>query len=345
MAQVQARPLVFGYVAWWVPEALTVRDLDAVDRIKFMEIRVGAEGKVVEKHGWPQQWKSVRERASALGIPVDLAITLFSPADFNAIFSSPEKTQRLMGELLSLAKGEGVAGLHLDVEIFTAVETDATRRYRQFVVDLARELKAMTPTRLLSAFFNVGAEQHLYDAASLVGVDHVIVQGYDAHWVDGESAGPVAPLYGPDTVTWDKMLATVQGLGIYPQRILMGFPTYGYEWKVKPCGPRGRRVGPGESTVFGRFASPLSPKLRISIQDRVLAHGAQYDLGTGSAHYLFETKDGTCVVGWFEDWWTLHRKLDWIEQQQVAGIVFFPLGYDQGQLIVPTARRWRAAPQ
>jgi spore germination protein YaaH len=268
-------------------------------------------------------------------------VTLFSPTDFNAIFTSPERTQRLMNELLTLAKGEGVAGLHLDVEVFTPVAPEATRQYRAFVGTLARELKAMTPTRLLSAFFNAGAEQHLYDAPSLSGIDHVIVQGYDAHWVDGDTAGPVAPLYGPDAVTWDKMLATVQSLGIYPQRVLMGFPTYGYEWRVKPCGPRGRRVAPGETTVFGRFDPVLSPKLRISIQDRVLAHAAQYDLGTGSAHYLFETKDGTCVVGWFEDWWTLQRKLDWVLKEQVAGIAFFPLGYDQGQLIVPAARRLR----
>jgi hypothetical protein len=51
---------------------------------------------------------------------------------------------------------------------------------------------------------------------------------------------------------------------------------------------------------------------------------------TGWAYYQFTHADGGCVVGWFEDWWTPQRKLDW-PQHQPAGLAMFPLGYDNGE--------------
>lgn len=338
-----ARPLVFGYFAWWVDEAETIRALPFVDRVKYMEWRLGPDGRIADKHGWPTEWINVRNRAAALGIPVDVSLTLFSVADFNALFGSAERVRRLQKELLTtLEEDPTIMGLHLDVEIFAKVNSQAQQRYRVFVIELSRQLKQMQPARSISVFLNHNAELYLYDADSLAHVDHVVLQGYDAHWVDADLAGPVAPLTGSDTVTWEKMLASARRLQVSEPRLLMGFPTYGYEWKVKPCDPRGKRVAPGETTTFARLQLTKAPNLRHSVVDRVLSHGAQYDATTGSAHYQFSNPDGSCQVGWFEDWWTLQRKTDWILKEQLAGIAFFPLGYDGGALVGMAARRFRA---
>lgn len=341
-AAVQARPLVFGYAAWWVPQAETIRAMPHVDRIKFIEVQIDREGRLTERHGWPQQWQPLRDAAATHGVPIDVALTQFSLADFNAVFGDPRRIQRLTQEALKLADDPAVAGLHLDVEMVGNVNAQAALRYKAFVLDLGQQLKAKQPARLLGVFFNHGAERQIYDAATLVVADHVILQGYDTHWLNSEVAGPVAALRGPDVVTWAGMLATAQSLGLPPQRVLMGFPTYGYEWKVKPCSPRGLRQAPGETTSFASVSYPQAPQLRHSVVERVLAHGAQYDPETGSAHYRIDAPDGSCVVGWFEDWWTLHRKLDWMEQEKLAGLSFFPLGYDGADLVAMAARRFRA---
>jgi GH18 family chitinase len=39
------------------------------------------------------------------------------------------------------------------------------------------------------------------------------------------------------------------------------------------------------------------------------------------------------MQGWFDDWWTLIRKTDYLVQEQLGGIAFFMLGYDEGQLV------------
>lgn len=74
---------------------------------------------------------------------------------------------------------------------------------------------------------------------------------------------------------------------------------------------------------------------------RVLAHGVQHEGGSGSAYCTVGIANGSCVVGWFEDWWTLHRKMDWLISQKLAGIAFFPLGYDNGALVNTAARRFK----
>lgn len=339
----QARPFVFGYAVWWVPQAETIRAMPHVDRIKFIEVRIDAEGRLPERHGWPQQWQALRDAAATHGVPIDVALTQFSLADFNALFGDPNRIQRLTQEALKLADDPAVAGIHLDVEMVGTVNAKAALRYKAFVLDMAQKLKAKQPARLLGVFFNYGAERQIYDAATLAVADHVILQGYDAHWLNSEVAGPLAPLGGPDAVTWTGMLATARSLGLPPQRLLMGFPTYGHEWKVQPCSPRGLRKAPGETTSFASVSYPQAPQLRHSVVERVLAHGLQYDPETGSAHYRIDAPDGSCVVGWFEDWWTLHRKLDWMEQEKLAGLSFFPLGYDGADLVAQAARRFRAA--
>lgn len=336
-----ARGLVFGYATGWVPAAETLASLAHVDRLMFMELRMGSDGQIGNPYGWPAQWGELRSAATSRGIPLDLVLTQFKVAHFNALFGSARRVRQLESEVLRLAADSVVSGIHLDVEIIEAADAAAVRRYRDFVVSLGRQLKAMQPLRLLSVFFYHGADKRLYDAATLALVDHVIVQGYDSHWLEAGVAGPVAPLAGADAVNWVQMLGTVQSLGVPPQRVLMGFPTYGYEWRVTPCTPRGTRVAPGSTTVFGRVQLPQAPAVKASVMERVLMHGAHYDSDTGSAYYQFTHADGSCVVGWFEDWWTLQRKLDWLQAHQLAGLAMFPLGYDNGELVSLAARRLR----
>lgn len=338
------RGMVFGYAVPWVPLNETIGALPYIDRLKIMEMPIGPDGVVANPHGWPTKWEALRGAAAARGIPVDVVLTQFESSGFNALFGSTRHVKELEKAVLRLISDDKVAGVHLDIEIFQPVDKQAALRYRQFIASMGRQFKSMQPQRLLSVFFFHGADVHLYDAQTMAHFDHVVLQGYDAHWRDAEFAGPVSPLKGDDAVTWARLLSTVQALGVPPQRVLMGFPTFGYEWDVEPCLPRGKRVGPGRTTPFGRVVLPLVPSIQASVLNRVLAHGAHYDEESGSAFYRFNRSNGVCVVGWFEDWWTLQRKVDWVTRQGAAGMTAFPLGYDNNELVGFAARRLRARP-
>jgi spore germination protein YaaH len=96
----------------------------------------------------------------------------------------------------------------------------------------------------------------------------------------------------------------------------------------------------GQVTTLLPMDASLLPSLRINISDRVARYGARVEPESESLFYSFVDTNGTCKVGWFEDSYSLSRKSDWLVQQGLGGIAFFPLGYDQGVLSGIQLRRW-----
>ena len=232
-----------------------------------------------------------------------------------------------------MASQEGVAGLQLDFEIYSFVKPETITRYRSFVSELSKRLKQQSVPKSLSIFFPMGAESQLYDEETLAQVDHLVLQGYDSHWKSGKTAGPVAPLNGEEAVTWKKAVAMGQTLGVPKERLMLGFPLYGYEWPVKGAKKRSATAGEGLSTTFVLHSGGAVPDVRFNVQDQVKRYGASHDPASGSSYYQYKKNNGQFFEGWFEDWWSLRQKSEYLVDERLGGIAFFLLGYDDGQLV------------
>ena len=342
-----ATPGVWGYVAWWMQDQWKSQPLAGFERLVFFQIEVSASGDLDARHGWPEQWTDLTRAAADHAVPLDLGLTLLDTAVFNTVFGGQASTDRLLAAALALASQPGVSGLHLDVEVSgkTGASPDGIRRFRAFVVELGQRLRQQAPQRSLSVFLGHGDYAAIFDAPTLSAVDHAVLQGYDAHYAGSAQAGPVSPLSGSDYVTWEKMLAVADRLGLPRSRMRMGFPLYGYEWTVPSCLARGDTGGTGEPATLMPMATGLLPQIQANVRDRVMRHGASMEAVSGSLYYRFVTSAGMCTVGWFEDSASLRLKSDWIASQQIGGIAFFPLGYDQGDLVRIQFARWPRAAQ
>ena len=325
-------PEAWAYMGWWLPDSWRSTPLDQLDRLLFFDLKISATGEITERNGWPEKWTDLRLAVKQHNTPLDLTLTLFDVSTFEKLFASGQSTQRLLDECLSLAGQEGVAGLQLDFEIYTLVRPDAIARYRSFILRLSKGLRELSIPRSLSVFFPMGSESQLYDAPTLQQVDRLVLQGYDSHWKGGKTAGPVAPLNGEEAVTWKKAVALGLALGMPRERLLLGFPLYGYEWPVQGSRLRSATVGEGSATTFAPMPAGLLSDFPFNIQDQVRQHGATHDPASGSSYYQFKKDNGQFVEGWFEDWWTLDFKSNYLKSEQLGGIAFFMLGYDHGQL-------------
>ena len=332
-------PKAWGYIGWWLPQSWRSMPLGQLDRLLFFELKVASNGAISERHGWPEAWIDLQVAIQQSNTPLDLTLTLFEEAAFNTLFSSDEATQRLLGEAASLADQTGVAGLQLDFEIYTLVQSKAIERYRKFVIELSARLRQQVPSKSLSVFLPIGGTSELYDAVTLAHVDHVVLQAYDAHWRDSKTAGPIAPLAGSEAVTWEKAYAIGIALGVPKERLLLSFPLYGYEWQVTTSQLRGDTVGKGSITSFAPIQLNSPPDVPFNVQDRVRQYGASHDPVSGSSYYKFISNEGQFFEGWFEDWWSLGRKIDFLIDRQVGGIAFFLMGYDDNQLVDYYLRR------
>ena len=329
----------WAYIGWWLPDSWRSAPLDQFDRLLFFELKITAEGQIKERNGWPEQWGDLILAAEQANTPLDLTLTLLDASTFKRVFSSDKVTARLLEEVLVLAAQQNVAGIHLDVEVYSAVEPRILDKYKYFVGELSRKLRELTQPKKLSIFFPMGGASLLYDAITLGQIDMVVMQGYDTHWVGSKTAGPLAPLVGSESLTWSKTVALGVSLGIPKERMLMSFPLYGYEWQVKNPKLRGETIGTGVVTSFAPIALGKVPSIQFNIQDRVKQYGASNDAQSGSSHYQFKAKNGQFFEGWFEDWWTLERKSDFLVKEELGGIAFFLLGYDGGHLVDHFLRR------
>ena len=328
-----AAPQVWGYLGWWLPDSWRSAPLEEFDRLLFIELKVGANGKIATRNGWPEKWADLRRAVRRTQTPLDLALTLEDHTTFESLFSSVEATQNLFDEATALADQAGVAGLQLDFEIYSAARPQTIARYQSFVRELSKRLHLYSPARNLSVFLPMSGESQIYDAATLRQLDQVVMQGYDAHWPGSKTAGPLAPLTGNEFSTWTKAVAQGMSLGVPKERLLLGFPLFGYEWQVEQPKLRSATIGEGISTTFAPIAAELLPDMRVNVQDRVKQYGSSHDPLTGSSYYQFKRENGQFVEGWFEDWWSLWRKTDYLIDQQLGGIAFFLIGYDGGQLV------------
>lgn len=318
----------WGYASWWVEPDMNGILSSKFDRLAFFEIEISPNGDIANAHGWPDGHRTLRNIANTGSIPLDLTMTLKGKENFETLFSSDEAVSRLTANCLTLLRDRGVAGLQLDIELYDPTTDRSVAAFRKFVTNLASMMKLQN--KILSVFVPMGGPM-IYDRSSLRNVDWVLMQSYDAHWSDSAQAGPVAPLRGPEAVTWSHALETANSLGVPSHRVLMTFPLYGYEWRVTNASVRGESAGTAGITSLVPVDG-LDPKYIIGdVRSRTTKHGCKLDNPTGSMHYSYEAADGM-HVGWYEGLWSMRRKRDFVRKNGVAGMAFFVIGYDGYEL-------------
>ena len=105
--------------------------------------------------------------------------------------------------------------------------------------------------------------------------------------------------------------------------------------------PGARTRGKGRLLTFAETPSELMPNDRLAASVLAARHGLRRDRER-TPYYAH--RDGThWVQGWYEDMESLTHKLAPERAAGYAGLAFFPLGYDKGEIVEALMRWWRAA--
>lgn len=318
---------ILVYHAYWMGDVWHQYDLQNFRRLFFFELPVDADGRVRQRHGWPQRWQALRTQAAADGVPVDPVVSLLGTSRFVEVFGSEAATANLLDACIALAREAG--GLHLDVEVFDTPPAAAVAAFGRFLRDLRQAMNA-PPRGHLSGF--VPARSPLYAAGSLAVFDQVVVQGYDVNWPSGPRAGPIAQLDGDSPAAWRTAADILLAQGIAAPRIYFSSPLYGYEWPVSSTAAGATSRGPARTVTFAPVSPDLLPEMSGSALMRVLEHGWRRDAATQAPWYQFRARDGHWQ-GWFDDPVSLRRRLDYLTRGRFGGVAFFVLGYDGGVLV------------
>jgi spore germination protein YaaH len=139
-----------------------------------------------------------------------------------------------------------------------------------------------------------------------------------------------------------RALARLAALGVPRSRMLLSVPLYGWQWTSASERPGAAARGKARLLTYAETPPSLMPNDRLAARTLAARHGVRRD--SEVTPYYAHRQDGQWVQGWYEDLQSLMHKLGPERARGYAGLAFFPLGYDAGEIVEPLLGWWRAPP-
>lgn len=228
----------------------------------------------------------------------------FDGQKISEILHDPNRFRWHIALLVDKAVNNNYDGIDLDYENLKPEDRDL---YSQFASDLAQALHAKG--KLLTVTVQPKTQEpgeipttqaHNY-AALGQAADYIRIMAYDKHY-SGGPPGPVAP------VSWVDQVIGFAVTQIPKEKIILGIPTYGYDWPLIP-GSKGKSVVHDQAAAIS------------------FSRGAPVNWDQGSATPFINYNDGTANrVIWFENAQSIQAKVDLVKKYDLAGVVFWRLG-------------------
>lgn len=316
--------IVNGYVYPSVEPMVLNSWLSDLSLIATFSYGMTPEGNLI-----PLDDQALIEAADQAGVGAMMVMTpmdqqgKFSEQLVSTVLENPEAVNRLLQEILNEMKTKNLFGVDFDFEYvpvqnrdqYTALVSKATQMYNPegflVTVALAPKTSADQPGLLYQGHDYAGMGQ---------AANFVLLMTYE--W--GYTYGPpmaVAPI--------NKVREVIEyGVSeIPPEKILMGIPNYGYDWRLP-------------------FVAQVSVAEKITNKEavrRAQAHGVeiQFDQIAQSPHYNYwqeraiPMEDGTEEMAydqhevWFEDSRSYRAKMDLVKEYGLAGIsIWNIMSYD-----------------
>jgi spore germination protein YaaH len=323
-----------GYLPWWMASGWPALALGGLDRMVLFDATIGQDGRLLDR-----EWLKRAPALASRSVPMELALTLFDQPHFDVLFADRAHRERLLADTLRQLEVRFIAGVHLDVEGYAEPRAAAVAGFRQWLAELDAHRRKLG--KALSAFFPASDSFAPYDREAAQRLDYWVAQIYDAHWPESKTTGALVTRSNANPVAVPRALARLAALGVPPRAILLSVPLYGWEWVADSEHPGAATRGRARLLTYTETPQELMPNDRLAASQLARQYGLRRD-GEDTPYYAY--RDGTqWKQGWFEDLRSLTRKLAPERAQGYAGLAFFPLGYDNGEIIEPMLRWWAAA--
>jgi len=201
-------------------------------------------------------------------------------------------------------------GINLDIE---GVKKESKEYFNYFIEKL--KIKMNKKNYLLDLSIPAKTENHsdvgwaaAYDYNFLGKLaDNICIMTYDYHWAGG-SPGAIAP------IDWLYNVIDYVIMEIEADKVFIGLAAYGYDWLIDPQRKRAKALSYNEINNL------------INTYDLK----REWDQESKSPYLKYKDENGLHEI-WYENKYSLKKKIDLINEFQVAGACLWRLGLeDQG---------------
>ncbi len=256
--------------------------------------------------------------SSALGLTPLLSVTNFDGHNFNtdlahAILSDSTKRLAVIDAIDRTLELKGYHGVNID---FEHMQPDDRPLYNAFIAEVHQAVHAKGKSLSIALGPKTRNEPDAawmgaFDYKALgVTVDFIMLMTYEWGWVGGPPMA-VAPL--------DQVRAVLDyALSVIPaEKLLMGIPTYGYNWDV-PHDPK---------------SAPATGESPLQAQNLAVQHGVPVHFHPLSASPMYRYRSGSQEHEvWYEDAKSLLAKFHLVYEMKLRGVSFWVLGQNFPQL-------------
>lgn len=299
---------VLGYYAEdWQGDTRSLTSLQTADGkvnlVVNFQLLVDSQGNLTTR-----DYTALMAEAQAKGLKVQGLVhnyvgNRFDASLATAVLSDPAIRTKLEDNLVAVAREKALSGINIDIE---NVPPDQRANYTTFVQELSGKLHAQqltlslsVPAKTVESTTSPWSGAFDYKALGQYA-DKVVPMAYDEHTI-GYSAGPVA------SVGWVDRVAAYTVSQVPKEKVLLGIPAYGYDWKTGTTSGTGLSA-PGAVSLAQQYSAPI-----------------QWD-DVAKVPYFSYTKEGVDHTVYFENARSLAPKLEIVKKYGLDGIAIWRLG-------------------
>ncbi|MDD2586588.1 MAG: glycosyl hydrolase family 18 protein [Syntrophomonadaceae bacterium] len=289
-------PQVFAYY-YYPPRAELKNNIHLFTDIAFRWFETNDKGNLF--YEYKDDYAEVLKIARDNGVKTHASVVLMDRAALHKLLSSSKNRAQLIGNLMDKVKADNYDGVNIDFEF---IDYRDAALFTTFLEELKT---AMGPDKDLSVavFARTGRESwptpYQYKKIGEIA-DLVVVMAYDYSY-NTSAPGPVAPLW------WVQEVADYMTERIPREKIIMGVPTYGYDW------PTGRNATTITAPKLGDI------KWKYSVEEH-------FDTKSMSPYYTYRDNYNNRHQIWLENERSLQEKWNLIINNQLGGISFWRIG-------------------
>ena len=330
---------VSGWIPYWRTATGTAEAFQHIDTFKELNpfgYTVKANGDLFDAAKITEEpWTTLSATAKSKKIRIIPTVMWGNPDSIHAILSNKALRRAHIQQIVSAVYANNFDGIDIDYE---AKYSKTKKYYSLFLKELYKamgkkwvvcEIESRTP--ILSRFDTVPADYDPNDVANDYKVinkycDRVRVMAYDQGIVDVSLSRANPGLYAPVAdPKWVEKIVNLAAKDISKKKILIGIPTYGYEYIVSPGGVGGYTYVP-DGALNPKYALDIAKQLNIT-PTRTPANELSilyYPTSTSTAVTGVSSDLQTNLLVW-SDSQSIKDKVDLAHRLGVRGVAIFKI--------------------
>jgi spore germination protein YaaH len=341
--QTSYKKYVIGFLPYWRLDQIQNISPNRLSELNYFSLSVEPDGHIATItngqtdpgwNGWTQQsTKDFITKSRIMGAKITVTVAAQDNQTIESILNDNTAQQNLISDILKQVKTENLDGINIDFEYSGEADDSLQTEFTFFSNKLATQLKQQNPqAELALSIMPLSARtKDLFDFTKLAPLyDRFIGMSYDYYGQTSTIAGPVAPMNGfkEGKYFFDVTTTYADYLKYIPKsKLVMGIPTYGWEWAVANGSTIKSSTYPADSP--DSYAAVIS-YARAREDTDLQPKQCQWDTISKETWCWFTDKQtGIDHQVWIADNRMLQTRFTFANQQNFGGVALWTLGLDR----------------